>query len=895
MGVVEFCKRRLRVLQILFVWLFLVFGFFGGVGCFGLPGLFRGLTKVYALDDNISVTLEAVLSLALSDTTVNIPVTPSDTGTFSSSSFTATVSSNNSTGYKLLLTDYDTDTNLVHAVTSTATIPTLSSNTTKTSFPSNQWGLSLDDTNYLPTPASNGTAITVKEATTPVSNQASTVYAGAKVTNTTMSGAYTDVVTISLIANPTPTSFNQAYALAGMTKSQAVDNHYYYTMQDMNKSICDLTANEQQTTLVDIRDNKTYTIFKSKAPDSKCWMNQNLDLDLSSSITLTNQNTDLNSVNSWKPDRSTLTSDNFNSTNWKDDFNTPYSYNPGNIYYYTSGDTSDDTQYTSLDACKVDHTETECKHYHAGNYYNFSAAVASNDTSASTTQYTVMPNSICPRSWRLPQGPLNASDYSDFNDLLATYGIINSGASGDNVYLPDGFNNLRVNPLFSVRSGYVSNGNHLTLGFSGNYWTSSIVHAERSYIMLYKPTFINPQFLGGRNGGFSIRCLADNRYEYSLNYHPNSTNVSNLPSRQTARSTDSTYTFTINSVAPVKTDYNFLGYATSPNGDVAYQPGDTISILNSAPTITLYAKWAEGVTFSQAYSQAEKTTINVGGIDYYKMQDMNNNICHAVGVGQETTLVDTRDNNTYTVFKANDRKCWMNQNLDFNLSSGVTLYDTNTDLNSVTSWTPGRGTIATNNLSTYADSDSTPYSYDPGDVYWYTSGTNADDTKYSSFSACTGAGHTESECKHYHAGNYYNFSAAVANNNTAGYSTDYTQMPNSICPKGWKLPQGPINSSIYSEFDGLLAAYGIKEAGASNSYLTDGFNRMRVAPLFFVRPGNAATGALHNLGKAGFYWSTTVNSAEKAYIVEFHSGSGSIRTQRDNRRFYGFQVRCVAR
>ena len=93
-------------------------------------------------------------------------------------------------------------------------------------------------------------------------------------------------------------------------------------MQDMTKSICDLTANEQQTTLVDIRDNKTYTIFKSKAPDSKCWMNQNLDLDLSSSITLTNQNTDLNSVNSWKPDRSTLTSDNFNSTNWKDDFNT---------------------------------------------------------------------------------------------------------------------------------------------------------------------------------------------------------------------------------------------------------------------------------------------------------------------------------------------------------------------------------------------------------------------------------------------------------------------------------------------------------------------------------------------------------------------------------------------
>jgi len=141
MGRFEFYRRRLRVLQILFVWLFLVLGFFGGfanLGFLSLSGLFNNFANVYALDDNVSVNINPVLALTISDSTVNVPITPSDTGTFSSSSFTATVSSNNSTGYKLLLTDYDTDTNLVHAVTSAATIPTLSSSTTKTSFPSNQ-------------------------------------------------------------------------------------------------------------------------------------------------------------------------------------------------------------------------------------------------------------------------------------------------------------------------------------------------------------------------------------------------------------------------------------------------------------------------------------------------------------------------------------------------------------------------------------------------------------------------------------------------------------------------------------------------------------------------------------------------------------------------------------
>jgi len=263
-------------------------------------------SPTHANSTNIILDVGTTLSLTLSSNSINASVLPTASGAFSSTSFTATASTNNSTGYKLTLASKDTDTNLVHTVTSTATIPTLSSNTTKTNFPNNQWGLSLDDTNYLPTPASDGTAITVKATTAPIANDTSTVYAGTKVTTDTMSGAYTDTITISLVANPEPTNFNEAYILAGKQKTPVTTEqgtNYYYTMQDMTSNICaSVTLENDEITLVDTRDNKTYTVFKSKAPDSKCWMNQNLDLNLSSDTTLTNQNTDLNSVDSWTPE-----------------------------------------------------------------------------------------------------------------------------------------------------------------------------------------------------------------------------------------------------------------------------------------------------------------------------------------------------------------------------------------------------------------------------------------------------------------------------------------------------------------------------------------------------------------------------------------------------------------
>ena len=195
-----------------------------------------------------------------------------------------------------------------------------------------------------------------------------------------------------------------------------------------------------------------------------------------------------------------------------DDSNNPYSYDPGYTYSYTSNTNDFDVQYSSLAACvtATSTTAVNCKHYHAGNYYNFSAAVASNDTSASSAQYTQMPNSICPKGWRLPQGPLGSGDYSDFNDLLVAHGIINNGANGPNVYLVDGFNNLRLTPLFMSLPAHVSNhygGVHYS-GHGGYYHSSIVYDATNIYLLAFDAGAMYPQGLLGRYFGFTIRCVA---------------------------------------------------------------------------------------------------------------------------------------------------------------------------------------------------------------------------------------------------------------------------------------------------------------------------------------------------------------------------------------------------
>ncbi len=292
---------------------------------------------------------------------------------------------------------------------------------------------------------------------------------------------------------------------------------------------------------------------------------------------------------------------------------------------------------------------------------------------------------------------------------------------------------------------------------------------------------------------------------------------------------------------------------------------------------------------------------------YFAMQDMTSDICNSVtrtGEATTTQLVDIRDNKLYYVTKLKDGHCWMTQNLDFDIDTTRTYTHNDTDLGWDTNnfdtnatWTPdttnGKYNLPINgtSVSDWSNQTDYPYSADPGDVYYYTSNSEADDIKYTSLSNCTSAGHTEGECKHYHVGNYYNWTAAIASNNSSSYSTASTIAMDSICPKGWRLP-----TTISNEFGVLLAAQNILDSSSDTSYSIDGFNLIRHQPLYFSRSGYIDA-VLRESGNNGYYWSNTVNSYANAYLLRFNkSNAWPIHdTNRLLRKFAGRSIRCLAR
>ncbi|MDR1032588.1 MAG: fibrobacter succinogenes major paralogous domain-containing protein, partial [Candidatus Nomurabacteria bacterium] len=193
------------------------------------------------------------------------------------------------------------------------------------------------------------------------------------------------------------------------------------------------------------------------------------------------------------------------------------------------------------------------------------------------------------------------------------------------------------------------------------------------------------------------------------------------------------------------------------------------SVANSYPNIGLVVGGTE-VTITGDFSQPTPTT----------MQDMTKGYCTSMTVYDGTnpsailTLKDTRGGPQYQVAKLADGNCWMLDNLKL---ADYTATAADTDLNDISSFTiPALDTTKNSNADT-------PYVYGPmpGD---------------------TGAGATN-------YGYLYNWPAVTAGESMTTMPGDDTKnnlAPNSICPKGWRLPVGGEVFEVSNEFDQLNAA-----------------------------------------------------------------------------------------
>ena len=532
------------------------------------------------------------------------------------------VSTNNVAGYTVSATTGNTtynNTDMTHSdgVNKFTSISTDASESTLST--DNTWGYStsMDSgtswANFSGLPIYTDTAKEIAKTDGP-STDLTKFKIHAKASTSQPAGNYRNVITFNVVANVPPRTFDDVIP----TK----------TMQAMNESVCDLVEvydEESQTQLTDTRDGNEYWVAKLK--DNHCWMTQNLDLDLARSKPLTSENTDLNEISTeqgdyyydgytknvstdvitWTPAVDTFS---WSGSGWDngstsfDDYYSPRSYNAGDYYQVGTIFSSTTCNYlTNYDNCTNYFKKTEDSvngsHGHVGNYYNFPAAVASNNTSKyiDSHENTLLnpQNSICPAGWRLPKTKSYDQNSVGVNELwnLAYY-YNNKNTNND-----DG---LLIAPLYFVRGGYMSrySSNNLNSPAYYGYYLSSTVYGS-VYTMYHYSWGVYPFNSNSNNYGYSMRCLAKYSNHLSINFDANGgTGV------MASQSINSGSTASIRSNQFTWEGKAFTGWNTEPDGSgTSYSNAGnyTAPTLEADSTTTLYAQWKRTGSFSINYDK----------------------------------------------------------------------------------------------------------------------------------------------------------------------------------------------------------------------------------------------------------------------------------------------------
>ena len=314
----------------------------------------------------------------------------------------------------------------------------------------------------------------------------------------------------------------------------------------------------------------------------------------------------------------------------------------------------------------------------------------------------------------------------------------------------------------------------------------------------------------------------------------------------------------------ISTTYQAYISPTQPAGTYSGKVKYTLVHPSTAPAPEKPPKTIDDLTYMQDFSELS---------EYDK-----NGVLNSMTIGSQYILKDNRDNKDYYISKLRDRNIWMTQNLDLDIVAGKTYTSADTDLANSdigATWTPVSSTSAT---SSWDNSLYVPVSYDPGDRYWNRIVTNTgntinDGTVTDPSTVLSGI--------HYHIGNYYNWTAAVAMNDSSAYTTDQQDVNQSICPAGWRLPtySGDKSYQNLKDTQGLTAGTG---------------GSIQNNPTFFVY-GDAWEGKFGNyFGYIGNYWSSVVKANYLSYRLYFIS-HGDVRPRDYYYRGYGLSVRCVAR
>ncbi len=644
--------------------------------------------------------------------------------------------------------------------------------------------------------------------------------------------------------------FDEAYANAG---KQMVNG--YYVMQDMTEEICAAVATptdaiSPSTVLLDTRDQKKY--FVSKLIDGNCWMTQNLDFALSTEgTTLYPESTAVLS------EKTIVAAPEFASEN--------------DIIIYQDGEGDHYQQGTNY----VDISENDrslMRHYHTGSYYSYAAATAGSGIGLATLKNAN--ESICPKGWRLPTSNNDADPYS-FGQ------IINSGYYS--------FDNMVNAPMYMNYFGYYRpTGALANRGTLGYFWSAT---APNNGKYAYDQSFSrNNNWISGsantieRYYSLSVRCIVGNAKEYQINYDANG--GMGAPDNYSSVELYDTYSVNLSTTTPTRENYIFLGWSESASAtEATYQPGVSTLLTGNNP-LNLYAVW-KPEWFNLAYANAGKTK-NADG--YYSMQDMTPEICAAVPTPATaedevpiSSLVDVRDGFVYFVAKLMDGKCWMTQNLYYqiHLAQYKTLSPLTTDVRV-------QKEIVTNNSwnNAYHNSE-----YSRGAFHY--------DGKGNLQSGVPAVGNTQ---RHYVDGTIYSYSTAVTGLTEADVNAGNTT--DSLCPRGWRMPMGGSNGVTGSQEDSEMGVLFNNYGVIHNRALEEGETLTHtMSPLYLTQGGQRIANQFVNVGSEAVYWqngvgTVTEDNGEGGTVDKIYASSvfisNDLNTLGRTVAYNGGYLRCVA-
>ena len=394
-----------------------------------------------------SLEIKPVLALAAPPELDFGNITPTNAGTFISKSVDALVATNATKGYELYFSSKDEATDMLN--TNTAISDKITSSftgtVTNTTMGKNNWGYSLNNTDFTAIPKKSGHKQLKNLTTKPTTDELkATVHFGTKISTNLTAGNYEKSVLFTAVAHANP-----AKTLHSISK-----------MQQMTPEICAATTTPNKTataldtdgsrygdpnyaptkTLTDTRDGNTYAV--SKLADGKCWMTQNLRI-IDKTIT---------------PADSDVTSN--------------YTIPVSSISGFNSYDTSN---------AYIDNND--------GGFYTWYTATAGTGTQSLSTRGYNTSVSICPKGWRLP---VNGSG-SEFQTLYNNY---NSSSA------------LRSNPVNLTLSGYVVSSSRVYQGSRGYYWSSTVYSGSNAYNLDLNTSSVDPTSNYVKYVGFSVRCIA---------------------------------------------------------------------------------------------------------------------------------------------------------------------------------------------------------------------------------------------------------------------------------------------------------------------------------------------------------------------------------------------------